>query len=257
MVDSESGVRSVQRALDLLACFDRHRPVWTVGELARASGLPKTTVTRLVATLDRAGMVWVRPDGQVAPGAGLLRWSRLAAPAWELPEPVRDVLRDVAEVCGETVTLWVRHGASQVCVAQEEGPRALRHLVPTGDALPLGSGAAAVVLLTAASDDLLAEVAARSPDAAELSGLVAAARRDGHAVSHGAGELGVSEVAAPVADDAGRLVAALALAGPTARFDAGPAARFAAVLTGSAGEIADLGLAPAFAPVERDVPTAG
>lgn len=242
-VVGDGGVRSVTRALDLLSCFDEDRLVWSVSDLARAAELPKSTVVRLVATLERAGMVWVRPDSQVVPGAGMLRWARLGQAAWELPDAVQQVMRDVAKVCAETLSLYVRQGPVRVCVAQQQGPHTLRHVVTPGDALPLWGGAASKVLLVDADPDLLDEVAERSPDgaefAAELRRQVETARSTGYAVSHGERETGSSGVAAPVVDGEGRVIAALALGGPTGRFTPEQVARFVAVVTASAGEISD------------------
>lgn len=244
------GVRSVSRALELLSHFGEARVAWTVSDLARATDLPKTTVVRLVATLEGAGMVWSRPDGQVVPGAGLLRWARLAQAAWELPEAVQQVLRDVARLCAETVSVYVRQGQVRVCVAQAQGPHTLRHVVQAGDELPLWAGAASKVLLTAAPDDVIEEVAALSPHGAEFAAAlrrqVDEARQQGFSVSHGEREIGSSGIAAPVSGGGGQVVAALALGGPTGRFTPEQVARFVPVLTASAGEISDLGLAPAF-----------
>src|SRR5215207_2018514 len=246
---ADGGVRSVQRAVELLSLFDETSTVWSVSELARATKLPKTTVIRLVATLERAAMVWVRPDGQVAPGAGLLRWASLSQSAWAMPEAALEVMGSVAELCRETVNLYVRQGVARVCVAQHEGPQALRHVIRVGDELPLWAGAASKVLLTAAPAEVIDEVASGSPHgpgfADVLRPQVEQARADGYAVSHGEREVGASGVAAPVADSDGRVVAALALGGPTARFTPEQVARFAAVITASADEVSDMGLARA------------
>jgi IclR family mhp operon transcriptional activator len=50
------GVRSVRRALQLLRLMNT-RAVWTLGELARSLGIPKTTVFRLLQTLEEEGCV--------------------------------------------------------------------------------------------------------------------------------------------------------------------------------------------------------
>jgi DNA-binding IclR family transcriptional regulator len=244
------GVRSVQRALELLARFDEVHVVWTVSDLARVTGLPKSTVVRLVATLERAGMVWVRPDSTVVPGAGLLRWARLGQAAWELPEAVRGVMADVADLCAETVSLYVRQGTVRVCVAQEQGPHTLRHVVTPGDELPLWGGAASKVLLSDAPAEIVDEVVASAPGGAEagaeLRRQLADARKLGYSLSHGEREVGSSSVAAPVTDSNGRVIASLALSGPTGRFAAEHVERFVAIVTASADEISDYGLARVF-----------
>ena len=59
MVTEASGVRAVSRALDVLHAFTPERTSLSIGELVTASGLPRTTVLRLVETGDA---LWVVVD---------------------------------------------------------------------------------------------------------------------------------------------------------------------------------------------------
>ncbi|WP_329056431.1 IclR family transcriptional regulator [Amycolatopsis sp. NBC_01488] len=213
MAEDDGAVRSVLRAFDLLALFTERRRTWAVKDLTAASGLAKTTVLRLVATCEQRGLLWTRPDGRVTVGPGMLRWAQLANTAWQLPEPVRQILRELAEEHGETVNLYVRSTEALVCVAQQEGSRAIRHVGRVGDELPLGCGAAGQVL----------------------------AGGEGTAVSHGEPEPGASSVAAPVLDADGRLLAALAVTGPTTRFTADAVARLGAGVTDASRRISRIG----------------
>jgi DNA-binding IclR family transcriptional regulator len=247
-VGPDAGVRSVVRALDLLALLDDERP-WSIADLTRASSLPKTTVLRLVATLEHRGLLWTRPDRRVCLGAGLLRWARAAENAWRLPEPAREIMRGLAASCRETVNVYVRQGTARVCIAQQEGPQSIRHVVRVGDALPLWAGAASKVLLADAPAELLDHVAALSPQgpglASALRAGARAARRRGYAVSHGERETGASGLAAPIVDHHGNVIAALALGGPTPRFTARDVARFAPAVVGAARQVSGLGVGPA------------
>ena len=90
----EGGVRSVLRTFDLLALFTERRRSWTVRDLTEASGLAKTTVLRLISTCEQRGLLWTGADGRVTVGPGMLRWARLAASAWQISEPVRQVMRE-------------------------------------------------------------------------------------------------------------------------------------------------------------------
>ncbi|MEU0792158.1 IclR family transcriptional regulator [Amycolatopsis sp. NPDC005961] len=213
MAEDDGAVRSVLRAFDLLALFTERRRTWAVKDLTAASGLAKTTVLRLVATCEQRGLLWTRPDGRVTVGPGMLRWAQLANAAWQLPEPVRQVLRELARDCGETVNLYVRSTEVLVCVAQQEGSRTVRHVGHTGDELPLGCGAAGQVLAGAGAI----------------------------AVSHGEPEPGASSVAGPVFDADGRLLAALAVTGPTTRFTTEAVARFGADVTDASRRISRIG----------------
>lgn len=241
----EAGVRSVLRALDLLALFTEGSSRWNVRELAEASGLAKTTTLRLVSTLERRGLLWAAGSGEYSAGPGLLRWSRLARSAWQLSEPARQIIRDLAQHCGETVNVYVRSDIHRVCVAQEEGPQALRHVVRVGDELPLWSGAAGKVLLADADDALLERISATAEVAvADLRAQVAHAAEHGYAVTHGERELGASGLSAPVLDSADRVVAALGLGGPTPRFTDEKVAEFASAVRRAADEVSRIGLVP-------------
>ncbi|HEY3471013.1 MAG TPA: IclR family transcriptional regulator C-terminal domain-containing protein, partial [Amycolatopsis sp.] len=126
----------------------------------------------------------------------------------------RQVLRELTRECRETVNLYVRSTSVVVCVAQEEGPLAIRHVGRVGDELPLGFGAAGKVL-----------------DGAE-----------GAAVSHGEPEAGASSVAAPVHDGDGRVLAALAVTGPTSRFSPPEVAAVTEAVVGASVRISQIGL---------------
>lgn len=56
LADSGEAIRSVVRALRLLRLMNE-RPVWTLHALHQASGLPKATLSRLLATLRQEGYV--------------------------------------------------------------------------------------------------------------------------------------------------------------------------------------------------------
>jgi DNA-binding IclR family transcriptional regulator len=114
-----------------------------------------------------------------------------------------------------------------------------------GDELPLWAGASAKVLLGDAPETLLARVARRSPYGEShlqtLREWIAAARRDGFAVSHGEREEGLSAVAVPITGRSGAVVAALALSGPSLRFTPERVSTFAADLKEAAARISERG----------------
>lgn len=134
-----TGVRSVRRALDILGLLTEDQPTVTLREIVDATGLAKTTVVRMVQTLEQCGLLWDTPAGYTA-GPGLWRWAHLAQTSWELPRETRKLMRDLAEEQQETVNLFMLRGLSRVCVAQQESPQPLRHVVRVGDELPCGRG---------------------------------------------------------------------------------------------------------------------
>lgn len=216
------GVRSIQRALDVLALFDEHHPTRTLRDVVERTGLPKTTAVRVLATLESRGLVARVAETTYTCGPALLRWVRLADRLWQVAPEARAAMRALVERCGETVNLYVRQGVERVSIAQEEGTATVRSVVAVGEPMPLGRGATAKVLLSGAPDELVATLAASDHDldAAALARQVASIRETGYAVSHGERELGASAVAAPVHGEDGRVIAALSVSGPTSRFTA-------------------------------------
>ncbi|MBB3662588.1 DNA-binding IclR family transcriptional regulator [Prauserella sediminis] len=240
-----SPVRSVVRALDLLALFTEDHATWTVRELTETSGLAKTTVLRLVDTLQQRGLLWSGEQGRISAGPGLLRWASLAQTAWRVPEQARHVMRELSDACGETVNLYVRSGTTRICVEQQEGRRSVRHIVRVGDELPLWGGAASKVLLSGADERSLAAVLALDPHGRTIDQLraeLAEVAARGSAVSHGEREVGASGLAAPVVGDDGAVLAALALGGPTPRFTAEAVADFEGKVRDAASRISRIGI---------------
>ena len=59
----QGGVRSVRRALDILSLLTEDQPTVPLRDMVEATGLPKTTVVRLVQTLEQYGLLWATPAG--------------------------------------------------------------------------------------------------------------------------------------------------------------------------------------------------
>nr|WP_236058021.1 hypothetical protein [Streptomyces sabulosicollis] len=76
---------------------------------------------------------------------------------------------------GESSRIYIRQGASRVCVPQHEGTQQLRHVVRIGEEMPLWAGASGHVLLIGGSSRTLSRVASFRPALTEaakrLSGL--------------------------------------------------------------------------------------
>jgi len=245
----QQGVRSVQRALDILALLTDDRPTVSIRQIVDATGLAKTTVLRMVSTLEQSGLLWATGSGYMA-GPGLWRWAHLAQRSWELPPDTQRTMRDLAARHRETVNVYVARDIYRVCVAQQEGPQPLRHVVHVGDELPMWAGASAKVLLRDAGPGLLDRIARGSPygpkHVKRLREWIDEAEVLGYAESHGEREDGVSAVAAPILGRSGRVIAAIALSGPTARFTEKRVREFAADVRRIAQQMSERGFSHPF-----------
>jgi DNA-binding IclR family transcriptional regulator len=238
------GVRSIQRALDILSLLSEEQPLIAVRDIVNATGLAKTTVIRIVQTLEQSGLLWATPSGYMA-GPGLWRWAHLARRSWELPPETQRLMKELAARERETVNVYVARDIVRVCIAQQESPQPLRHVVQVGDELPLWAGASAKVLLRNAPSALLDRIAKASPfgdgHAERMRWWIAEATQQGYAVSHGEREEGLSAVAVPLLGRSGTVVAALTLSGPTVRFTSSRCAEFADALLGAAKQMNERG----------------
>jgi DNA-binding IclR family transcriptional regulator len=236
-------VRSISRAIEVLALFDTTHPIRTLRDLVTITGLPKTTVVRVCATLESRGLLLRQGETTYAPGAAFLRWSQLAAALWDVSPHTRTVMRQLVDQCGETVNVYVRQGLERVSIAQEEGTATVRSVVPLGVPMPLSRGASARVLLGGAPEGTAERLA--EADGIDLESFlrgVATTRETGYAVSHGERELGASAVAAPVLGSDGRVVAALTVSGPTSRFSGDRIPGYVEAVVAAAREVTKNGL---------------
>jgi DNA-binding IclR family transcriptional regulator len=239
-------VRAVDRALQIMSLFDEGRDTITLKDVLAYTKLPKTTAIRLIQTLERNGLLQANGNGELIGGLGLMRWASLAARTWMLPPEAATILESLASRCRETVNLYVRRDIYRVCLAQQEGPQTLRHVVRVGDQLPLWAGGAAKILLLEASPGLLLAVARDSPygeaHVGTLEQWVAQARELGYATSSGERELGLASIAVPLRNRAGSLLAALSLGGPSERFASDQISQFVRDLAKAAEALRKQGL---------------
>lgn len=233
-------VRAVERALDVLTCFAEEPSGLGVSQIADRLGLYKSTVHRLLGTLEAKGFVRRESDGgkyllgiRTLELAGRYLAGRdLAGAAY--PEMVR--LRDLID---ETISLYIRDGNDRVRVQAVESRQDVRRVVQLGQRLPLFLGASGKVLLAHCDSGVTREILdeERLPTGFDLARLheqlhtVLAAR---YATSIGERETSAASVAVPVFGRSGVTVAALAASGPVGRFDEATMLRYANLLAQSA-----------------------
>lgn len=213
-------MQSADRALAILAAFTEARPDVGVSALARELEIHKSTVSRLLATLEGRGLVR-RVGDRFVPGPELARLGSLATRGLALLPAARPVLALLAEETGETVNLAVREGDQARNVHQV----ATAHFVGltdwTGRATPLHATANGKALLAFGSAAVPAELEALTERTIVVAGELAAeldrTRRRGYAVAAEELELGLNSVGAPIFDASGSCVAAVSVAGPSYR----------------------------------------
>jgi DNA-binding IclR family transcriptional regulator len=221
--------RVVEKALDILQCLADSDGELGVTELSRQLGIGKSTVHRLLATLQARDLVRPNPRtrayrldfGVLVLSTAYLRQSNLTTLA--LPH-----LRRLRDATGETASLTVRRGTSRIHLDEVAGIHDLRFSLEVGKSLPLFVGASSKALVAWLPEDELdalidecglPQLTAHSiTDRGRLKRDLAETRQVGFSVSESERFPGVVSVAAPVRNDRDEVIAAFNVTGPSDRF---------------------------------------
>jgi len=217
-MDKEASVRAVDRALDILDCFAAGQGELGLSEIAARINLAASTASRIIATLQRRGWLTRDPESlRYRLGPASARIGGLGFAGIEVGKVALPIMRELNRIYDEGVSLYVVQGDERVCVECVESSRPLRRVIKVGDRHLLTRGAAGRVLLAWLPEDRREELLRRDPFTTEEA--LEELRRSGFTVSLGEREEGVTSIAAPVQDARREVVAALAMSGPSVRFE--------------------------------------
>ncbi len=227
MVLDGNAVRSVDRAAALLLALGDSQGEAGVTELARRLGLHKSTASRLLATLQKRGLVEQDDEtGKYRLGLVVIRLAERAERTLDLRGIALPELERLARLTHETTGLGILDGDSMLAVAQVDGPNLIAVGDWTGRATPLHCVASGKVLLSSLAEREVFRIVRRGlvsyteRTIVELEPLLeelARIRRRGYATAIGEYELGLNAVAAPVHDARGNVIAAVDIWGPAFR----------------------------------------
>jgi len=239
MEEGKSTVRAVDRALDILLCFTL-RTDWAMTEIADHVGLHKSTVHRMLATLEEKGFIERNPETERY-HLGLKVWELSAhlskdddqASIWQ---PEMERLRDLL---GETVSIYVRDGASRIRIQAVQSNQPVRRVAPVGVRLPLYAGASSKVLL-AYEEPLIRDSLLNDPtwadhiDIEQYKEQLGEVLANGFATSFEERETGAAALSGPIFDRSGKLLAALSVSGPASRLTVDKMLQYAPAMLESA-----------------------
>jgi DNA-binding IclR family transcriptional regulator len=223
--------KSVTKAVRLLReLAAQPRSGATVSTLAKAVGISRPTVFRLLYSLERTGLV-DRIDNNYLLGWELTRLGRLADPYSGLVARAQPLLQELADKFNESASMSVPNAHDGVdLIAEAFGSHYVgiasqmsQHLV--GQRWPLHASSTGKVLLAEMPEALAllpekleAYTAHTITDRATLLRELQQIREQGFGVIDNELEEGLLSVSRPVRDSAGNMVAILTLTGPRYRF---------------------------------------
>ena len=215
------------KACTLLERFGADRPTWTLNELTEASGMNKTTVHRMMATLIHAGWVVRTPEGAYRVTVRIVEIGASALAEMDIRSAARSSMTDLVAEFGDTAYLMVPSERGAVCIDKVEGSGSLVVAgINIGTVLPYHAAAGPVVIL-AHSPQLQDSWIRRdlhtytSRTVHEPNALVAhleEVRANGYSLSESDYLEGVSAVAAPILGDGDSVLGSISIGGRTENF---------------------------------------
>jgi DNA-binding IclR family transcriptional regulator len=249
-----SVVGAVQHAIEVMRVLSHADAPVGINEIARRVGLHKSSISRLISTLERERLV--QRDAvteRISLGIGLVALAAPLLAKLEAKDVVRPLLEDLARRSGETVSYSVWDGSEAVTLDQALGVGAVRTYAAPGRRNPGHSTAAGKMLLSHQPADAVAAYCRRPlasftirtiTDEAALQEELSAVRARGYALNEGEHESDVGAVSSAVHDRTGRVVGTVTATVPLYRFEQERRVRLVDMVVAAAAELsAKLGYA--------------
>ncbi len=197
------GVAAVDRALSILVAIEAAEDgSMSLAELAAATLLYKSTLLRLLVSLERGALVVRRADQRYALGPFAFRLGKSFEAHNPIERSLAPIMRELVEKGTESPSFHIRHDETRrLCLMRLDSRHSTLDRVRAGDLLPIDRGAAGRILLA------FGELGAATPPEVPRT-----------MVSRGERDPLCGAIAAPVFGPRGELVGALSLSGPLDRF---------------------------------------
>lgn len=240
---SPTGTQAVDRALGLLTqVMDSALPL-TFGELQNSSGLAKSTLSRLLSSLEAAGLIHRTGTGLIRPGSALTRFAYVHQPNEELLEFAAPAMQALSDATGETINIAVLLGHEVEQIGQIDCTFHVGGINWGNSRVPLHCSALGKAFLAYGAElppGRLTRLTPRSvTNRQELDQQLATIRDRGWALADSELEIGLIAIAAPIFRESGDMIGALSISGPTMRMTREVTEEYAQLLLAQAASVSE------------------
>jgi DNA-binding IclR family transcriptional regulator len=216
-------IPAIDRAMDVLGLLERRLAGASIRDLVDVLGLPRTSIYRILNSLETHGMVRRSGEGSYTLGPRLLTLAaRVVAEGqhYDIAAIAGPHLERLSEEIGEACKVSAMDGDGVLVLAATQGKREFALTVAPGQRLPIHAGAASKVLLASLpkpdldkilQNPLVAYSSRTLTDPRKLRAELSRVLRQGWAHDKGEYAPSVHAFAAPIPDRTGRVVAALSV----------------------------------------------
>lgn len=216
----------IERTLRVLEAFEGQQNV-RLADLAARTGLVKSSVFRILFTLERLGYVEKGPERRYSLSGRLSRLAGAARPGSDLSSAAAPFMTDILRRFQETVNLGVLEGGEVLYVRVMESPHVFRLAAHAGMRSPVHSTALGKCLVAHLPKAKLESILKSGPlksstprtihDRASFYHELRRVREHGYAVDDQEDSRGIRCLGAPIFDRDGNVVAALSISAPAVR----------------------------------------
>jgi DNA-binding IclR family transcriptional regulator len=213
------GVNAVNRALALLNTFLDGKKSLSLADLTKRTQLVKPTVLRLLLSLESSGYVVRLENGKYQLGAKVMQLGSVYRANFALEGLILPVLQHLSDITKETASFHVREGDNRVCLFRVESPQLVRVFMVAGSVHPMDKTATGMVLR------IYHDKGAQTRSKKRVF------------LTSGIRDFQTASLAAPVFGDNDRLVGALTVTAPIARFQGPQSAKVTPLLLAAASKL--------------------
>ncbi|MEU7382794.1 MULTISPECIES: IclR family transcriptional regulator [unclassified Streptomyces] len=226
-VGENRGISVLQNGISVLLSFSAEEPQLGVTDIAARVGLHKSTVSRILATLQQAGLVERAADSRrFQLGLGVIAMAGPLLADLDVRRVAHPVLRELSRRTEETAALMLWNGSEAVCVEQVPSRHEVKHTTPLGTRYNTAASSSVQVFLAqlpaCTARALLTNRTLVFPGLDDAALEAYLTRLDetherGYATNYGETSLQEVGVAAPVFDHRGEVAAAVLASAPRFR----------------------------------------
>ncbi|WP_027416358.1 IclR family transcriptional regulator [Aneurinibacillus terranovensis] len=219
--------KTIVKSMEVLSLFYKNEQL-SLQDMVELSGRPKTSIYRLVGSLEEMGFLQKNESGKYVLGLIFLQLGHLVAERLDIRQISLPVMRALRDDVGEAVNLIMQDGKEAIYIEKVDTMQPVRVYTQIGRRAPLYAGACPRILLAFLSrteqdeyinhTEMKAIASGTLTDPAELRSVLDQSRVLGYSVSHSELEDHTSAVAVPIFNHAGEVAAGLSIAGPEGRF---------------------------------------
>jgi IclR family KDG regulon transcriptional repressor len=223
-------INSVDKAITVLNCFSKKKPILGVGDISKMTGYTPSAVSRMLSTLESRGVVEkTTGHGRYQMGYRIYFWGLLSQVNNNLAKLALPFMEALRDECGEEVSLYIVVDNHRTCLQRAASKHGIAMTGSIGERLPLHAGASGQVLLAYMDQETLQLIIENETIESytdktltvpiQLSAKLDKIREQGYGISLEEREPGAYSIVAPVRDVSGRVIASLSIAGPVYRLD--------------------------------------